>query len=120
MVKKSRANRNTTSTSTPAFDSDRFQNEKNQETYKKLNIFRSVGAERKVVLDEIDPEIRRNFERRGWLPLLDISHSPPATLIIEFYSNLSVRSNDSNTQFVKSWIWGEEYIITPSDRKSVV
>ena len=98
MVKKSRANRNTTSTSTPAFDSDRFQNKKNQETYKKLNIFRSVGAERKVVLDEIDPEIRRNFECRGWLPLLDISHPPLATLIIEFYSNLSIHSNDSNTQ----------------------
>ena len=98
MVKKSRANRNTTSTSTPAFDNDRFQNEKNQETYKKLNIFRSVGAERKVVLDEIDPEIRRNFECWGWLPLLDISHPPLATLIIEFYSNLSIHSNDSNTQ----------------------
>ena len=83
MVKKSRANRNTTSTSTPAFDSDRFQNEKNQKTYKKLNIFRSVGAERKVMLNEIDPKIRRNFESRGWLPLSDISHPPPATLIIE-------------------------------------
>ena len=58
------------------------------------------------MLDELDSEIRRNFERRDWLPLLNIDHPPLATLIREFYSNLSVHSNDSNTQFVKSWIWG--------------
>ena len=65
------------------------------------------------MLDKLDPEIRRNFERRGWLPLLDIDHPPPATLIREFYSNLSVHSNDSNTQYVMSWKRGEEYVITP-------
>ena len=79
-----------------------------------MNILRFVWAERKVVLDELDPEIRRNFEHRGLLPLVDIDHPPPATLIREFYSNLFVHSNDSNTQLVKSWIWGEEYVITPS------
>ena len=84
-----------------------------KETYEKLNILRSVWAKRKVVLDELNPEIRRNFERRGWLPLMDIDHPPPATLIREFYSNLSIHSNDSNTQFVKSWIRGKEYTITP-------
>ena len=68
----------------------------------KLNIFRSVWAERKVILDELDPEIRRNFERRGWLPLLEVEHPPPVALIREFYSNLSVHSNDSNIKFVKS------------------
>ena len=119
MVRKTRANKKTTSTSTPAFDSDRFWFEQNQEAYEKLNIFRSVWAERKVVLDELDPEIRRNFERRGWLSLLDISHPPPAALIREFYSNLSVHSNDSNTQYVMSWIRGEEYVITPSVVASV-
>jgi len=67
-----------------------------------------------VILDELDPEIRRNFERRGWLPLLDISHPTPAALIKEFYSNLSVHSDDSNTQVVRSWIRGEQYVITPS------
>ena len=102
MVRKTRANRNITSTSTPAFDSDRFQNEKNQKTYKKLNIFRSVGAERKVMLNEIDPKIRRNFEHRGWLPLLDIDHLHPAALIKEFYSNFSIHFDDSNTQYVMS------------------
>ena len=46
--------------------------------------------------------------------MLDIDHPLSTTLIKEFYSNLFVHSNDSNTQFVKSWIWGEEYVITPS------
>ena len=65
------------------------------------------------MLDKLDGEIRRNFERRGWLPLLDISHPPFATLIREFYLNLSVHSYNSNT-LVRSWIRGDEYIITPS------
>ena len=78
-----------------------------------MNILRSVWAERKVVLDELDLEIRRNFEHKGWLPLMDIDHPPPATLIKEFYLNLSIHSSDSNTQFVKNWIRGEEYVITP-------
>ena len=73
-----------------------------------------MRAKRKVVLDKLDPKIRRNFERRGWLPLMDINHPPLTTLITELYSNLSVHSNDSNTQFVKSWIRGEEYVITLS------
>ena len=113
MVKKTRANRKTSSSFTSAFKSDRFRTEKHQENYEKLYIFISVWAERKVILDELDPEIRRNFESRGWLPLLDISHPPPAVLIREFYSNLSVHSTSSNIQFVKSWIRGEEYVITP-------
>ena len=102
MIRKTRAHRTSTFSSTPAFDRNTFQIEKNQETYEKLNIFRSVWAERKVVLDELDPEIRRNFERRGWLPLLDINHPPLATLIRKFYLNLSIHFNDSNTRFVKS------------------
>ena len=73
-----------------------------------------MWAERKFVLDELDPEMRRNFEHRGWLSLLDISHPPLATLIKEFYSNLSVDSDDSNTHYVMSSIKGEEYTITPS------
>ena len=42
MVRKTRAHRTSTPSSSLAFDCDRFQIEKNQETYKKLNIFRSV------------------------------------------------------------------------------
>ena len=66
------------------------------------------------MLDELDLEIRRNFEFRGWLSLLDISYPPLVALIKEFYLNLSVHSDDSNTYYVMSWIRGEEYTITPS------
>ena len=114
MVRKTRAHRTSTCTSTSCFDSERFLSEKNQETFEKLNIRRSVWAKRKVVLDKLDPKIRRKYKRRGWLPLLDIDPTPSATLIREFYLNLSIHYIDSNTQFVKSWIRGEEYIITPS------
>ena len=104
----------TTTPSTPTFETDRFRTEKNQETYEKLNIFRSVWAKHKVILNELDPEIRRNFKRRAWLPLLEAEHPPSTALIREFYSNLSIHSNDSNTQYVRSWIRGEEYVITPA------
>ena len=56
---------------------------------------------------------RKLGERKGKLPLLDVDHPPPATLIKEFYSNLSVHFYNYTTQ-VKSWIWGEEYTITPT------
>ena len=65
------------------------------------------------MLDELDPIIKANFERRGWLPLLDIDHPPPVALIREFYSNLSIHVYDSNT-LVKCWLRGEEYTITPT------
>ena len=114
MVRKTRANKKTTTPSTPVFKNDGFRTEKNQETYEKLNIYRLVWAERKVILDELNGEIRRNFESRGWLPLLDVEHPPPLALIREFYLNLSIHSDDSNTQYVRSWIRGEEYVVTPS------
>ena len=66
-----------------------------------------------MILDEVDLEIRRSFDRSGWLPLLDVDHPPPTVLIREFYSNLSVRFDDSNVQYVTSWIRGEENVITP-------
>ena len=97
----------------PTFSSERFLSEKNQEAYEKLNLKRNIWTERKVLLDELDPEIRCNFKRRGWLPLLDVDHPPSATLIGEFYSNLSVHSYEYNT-LVKSWKRGDEYTITPS------
>ena len=81
MVRKTRAKQNTTSSSSSNFDRTRFQFKSNNDAYEKLNIFRSVQAERKVILDEVNPEIRRNFESRGWLPLLDVEHPPPAALI---------------------------------------
>ena len=66
-----------------------------------------------MILDEVNTEICRSFDRRGWLPLLDVDHPPLTVLIREFYSNLSVHSTSSNIQFVKSWIKGAEYVITP-------
>ena len=81
--------------------------------FEKLNLRRKIWVERKVLLDELDLEIRHNFERRDWLPLLDITHPPLATLIREFYSNLFVHSYDANT-LVRSWVRGEGYTITPS------
>ena len=97
MVRKTRANKKTTTPSNPVFESDRFRTEKNLETYEKLNIYRLVWAVRKVILDKLNGEIRRSFESRGWLLLLDVEHPPPTALIKEFYSNLSVHSDDSNT-----------------------
>ena len=105
MPRKTRANRTSTSSPSPTFDSERILSEKNQEACEKLNLKRNIWAKRKVLLDELDGEIRRNFERRSWLPLLEISHRLPATLIREFYSNLSVHSYDANT-LVKSWVRG--------------
>ena len=113
MTRKTRANREASTSSEPSFESDRFPSVKNQELYEMLNIKRKIWAERKVLLDELDPAIRANFERKGWLPLLDIDHPPVATLIREFYLNLSIHIYDSNTQ-VKCWIRGEKYTITPT------
>ena len=53
------------------------------------------------------------------MPLLDVDHPPPTTLIKEFYSNLSIHSYDSNT-LVRSWIRGEEYTITPTVMASAI
>ena len=114
MTRKTRENSKTTSSSAPTFNSERFRFEKNQEAYEKLNIYRSVWAERKVMLDELDLEIRKSFERKGWLSLLDFSHPSPTALIREIYLHLFVHSNDSNEQYVMSWIRGKEYTITPS------
>ena len=112
MTRKTRANRKASTSFEPSFKSDKFPSVKNQELYETLNIKRKIWAEREVLLDELDPAIRANFEHRGWLPLLDIDHPLPAILIRKFYSNLSIYVYYSNTQ-VKCWIRGEEYTITP-------
>ena len=112
MPRKTRAHRTTSFFSKPTFQSELFRSEKNKELYESLNIKRKIWVERSVLLDELDPSIRANFERRGWLPLLDIGLPPPTALIREFYSNLSIHIYDSNT-LVKSWIRGVEYTITP-------
>ena len=112
MPRKTRTHKTASSSSNPPFQSELFRSEKNKELYETLNINRKIWAKHKVLLNELDPAIRANFKCRGWLPLLDIGYSPPAALIREFYSNLSIHIYDSNT-LVKSWIRGVEYTITP-------
>lgn len=115
MPRRTRAHRSAPSpTPSPSsFDRERFLSEKNQETYEKLNLKRKIWFECSVILNELDLAIWANFEHRGWLPLLDVSDPPsPATLIKEFFSNISIPVYDSNT-LVKSWIRGVEYSITP-------
>ena len=82
MTRKTRANKKAFTSSKPSFESDKFPSVKNQKLYKTLNIKRKFWSERKVLFDELDPTIMANFERRGWLPLLDIDHPPLAALII--------------------------------------
>ena len=66
MPRKTIANKKASSSSyVPSFESERFLSEKHQETYEKLNLKRNIWAKRKIQLDELDPEIRHNFERRG-------------------------------------------------------
>ena len=112
MPRKTTTHRTSSFSSDPPFQSELFWSEKNKELYETLNIKRKIWVELKVLLDELDPAIRANFECRGCLPLLDIGHSPPAALIKEFYLNISIHIYDSNT-LVKSWIWGVEHTITP-------
>ena len=112
MARKTKAKKNTTSSSSSNFERTRFQFKSNQDANEKLNIFRSVWVERKVILDELNPEIHRNFKSQGWLSLLDVEHPPPATLIREFFSNLSIHTNNSNIHYVKTLIRGEEFVIT--------
>ena len=61
MVRKSRAHKKTFTSSTPVFQNYRFLTLENQETFEKLNVYRKVWADRKVILDEVDLEIRRSF-----------------------------------------------------------
>ena len=112
MPRKTRAHRTPSTSSESSSRSKLFKNDKSREVFEKLNCKRKIWAERSVVLDEIDPTIRANFESRGWLSLLEIDHPPPTALIREFFSNLSCHVYDSNT-LVRSWIRGVEFTITP-------
>ena len=84
---KTRANRNPSSSSSASayFDRVRFLTDKCEETYETLTKYRSILGEREIILSELDPSIRRN-----WVSLCEVSDPPPAALIREFYSNLSI------------------------------
>ena len=112
MPRKTRAKRTPSLSSESSSRSELLRNDKSREVFEKLNCKRKIWAKRFVVLDDVDPTIRANFESKGWLSLLEIDHPPPTALIREFYSNLSCHIYDSNT-LVRSWIRGVEFTITP-------
>ena len=112
MPRKTRANKTPPTSSVSPSRVEEFRNNKCREAFENLNSKCKIWAERAVVLDELDLAIKANFESRGWLPLLEIDHPPPTTLIREFFLNLSCHVYDSNT-LVRSWIRGVEFTITP-------
>ena len=65
MPRKTRAHRTPSTSSKSLSRSELFRNDKSREVYEKLNSKRKIWAERSVVLDEVDPAIRANFESRG-------------------------------------------------------
>ena len=65
MPRNTRAHKTASSPSESPFQSELFRSEKNKELYETLNIKRKIWAKCKVLLDEFDPAIRANFERRG-------------------------------------------------------
>ena len=67
---------------------------------------------KKVILDELDPSIRRNLKSRQWLCLCSDLIPPPTALIRELYLNLSIRSDDPGGHILTAWIRGEEFRIT--------
>ena len=89
---KTRANRNNASSSfgSTLVDRVRFLTDKCEKTYETLTKYRSIWGEKEIVLSELDHSIRRNFVSRNWVSLCEVFDLPPATLIREFYSNLSI------------------------------
>ena len=97
MPRKTRANRTSSLSSVSPSRSELFRNDWCREVFEKLNYKGQIWAEHSVVLDDVDPAIRENFESRGWLSLLEVDHPPPTALIREFFLNLSCHVYDSNT-----------------------
>ena len=112
MPRKTRANRTPSFSSVSPSRSQLFRNDHCREVSKKLNCKRKIWAERSVILDEVNPAIKANLESQGWLPLLEVDHPPPTTLIRDFFSNLSCHVYDSNT-LVRNWRRGVEFTIIP-------
>ena len=97
MPRKTRVNRTPSLSSVSPSRSELFRNDKCREVFEKLNCKRKFWVKHSVVLDDVDPAIRANFESRGWLSLLEVDHPPSTALIREFFSNLSCHVYDSNT-----------------------
>ena len=85
MPRKTRANRTPSLSSVSPSKSELFRNDQCREVFEKLNCKRKIWAECSIVLDDVDPSIRANFESRGWLSLLEVDHPPSTALIREFF-----------------------------------
>ena len=71
-----------------------------------------MGREREIVLDELDPSIRRNLVSRNWVSLCDVSDPPLEALIRELYLNLFIYSKVRGKHYLTTWIRGKEFMIT--------
>lgn len=103
------------SSSIESFDSTRFQTLSDFQKFVTLIKYRSIQNERLVVLDELSSSIGKNFESKCWLSIYSNLVSPPAAIIREFYSNLSVHSTITGDHFLATWFRGSEYQITRQD-----
>ena len=65
MPRKTRANRTPSTSSVSPSRVEEFRNDKCREAFETLYRKHKIWAERAVVLDELDPAIRANFESRG-------------------------------------------------------
>ena len=65
MPRKTRAHRATSTSPESPTRVELFRNDKCREAFETLNSKRKIWAERAVVLDELDPATRANFESRG-------------------------------------------------------
>ena len=75
------------------FDQLRFEMHADEQTFETLIKYRSIWGERQINLDELHPSVRENLQSRHWLSLCTNIQSPPADLIGEFYSNLSMHED---------------------------
>ena len=104
---KTKAKRNPgSSSSSSSAVGVRFLSEKCEEAYETLNKYRSIWGEREIVLSELDPSIGRTFVARNWVSLSELSDTPPAALITELFSNLSVYSEVTSGHYLATWICG--------------
>ena len=111
---KTRVNCNPSSSSSGSTlgDRQRLLSKKCEETYETLTKYRSIWGESEIVLSELDPSIHRNFVSRNWVSLCEVSGPPPAVLIREFYSNLSMYFETIGGHYLTSWIRGQEFTIS--------
>nr|POE92176.1 hypothetical protein CFP56_55886 [Quercus suber]POF02056.1 hypothetical protein CFP56_18180 [Quercus suber]POF14761.1 hypothetical protein CFP56_43608 [Quercus suber] len=93
------------------FDQLRFNKPENEQTFETLIKHRRIWGERQINLHELHPSVYEKLQSRHWLSLCTNIEPPPAELIREFYSNLSVHE-ECGGHTVASWIRGEQFTIT--------